>query len=105
MPTRSRASALPLLMLLCLAGACYPAMKLTKNDADVVLSTHTIGAPDPSVAGPYSVLRLSYGSGTDKNRAIYRDEVAWRMARLHVDCKQVNMQSCGGKVPRTPFNT
>lgn len=60
------------------AAACYPAMKLTPNDADVVLAHHTIAAPDPGVHGSYSVARLYYGSGTDRNRPEYRDSVTLR---------------------------
>jgi dienelactone hydrolase len=67
-----------LVAALCLVGACFPAMKLTTNDADVVLARQTIAAPDPSQTGAFAVRTLSYGSGTDKHRAIYRDAVAWR---------------------------
>lgn len=66
-------------LLVVLSGAgCYPSLKLAKNDADVVLTRHTITAPDPSVPGPLAVRTLYYGSGTDKNRAEYRDSVAIR---------------------------
>jgi len=61
-----------------LAAGCYPAMKLTPNDADVVLAQHTIQAPDPTLPGSYPVLELYYGSGTDKNREVYRDGVTIR---------------------------
>ena len=44
-------------------------MKLTPNDADVVLSQHTIQAPNPTRTGSFEVLEMSYGSGTDKNDA------------------------------------
>ena len=50
------------------AVSCYPALKLAPNDARVVLNEHTIDAPDPSRPGPMRVLRMYYGSGTDRNR-------------------------------------
>lgn len=61
-----------------LLGGCYPALKLEPNDADVVLSRHTIDAPDPGVRGAYTVRKLYYGSGTDRNRAEFRDSVTLR---------------------------
>ncbi|HUK90420.1 MAG TPA: alpha/beta hydrolase [Blastocatellia bacterium] len=35
----------------------------------------TVNAPDPSIAGPFQVKTLFYGSGTDKRRHEYSDEV------------------------------
>ena len=58
-----------------LAGACWPALKLTPTDADVVLSRHALQAPDPGQPGLRPVLTLYYGSGTDQNRPEYRDSV------------------------------
>lgn len=63
------------IMLLAVA-ACTPALKLTPSDADVVLSRQVLAAPDPGQTGPYGVRTLYYGSGTDKNRAEYRDSVS-----------------------------
>ena len=57
-------------------AACTPALKLTPSDADVVLSRQALRAPDPGQTGPYPVLTLYYGSGSDKNRSEYRDSVA-----------------------------
>jgi dienelactone hydrolase len=65
---------LVLAAVLSLAG-CYPALKLEPNDADVVLSSHTIAAPDPGVHGRFDVRKLYYGSGTDRNRPEFRDSV------------------------------
>ena len=59
----------------CACAACYPALKLAPNDADVVLASHTLDAPDPSAPGSMRVLTMYYGSGTDKNRPEYRDSV------------------------------
>ncbi|MEZ5318404.1 MAG: hypothetical protein R2752_13470 [Vicinamibacterales bacterium] len=61
--------------LACLAG-CYPAMKLTQNDAAVVMAHRTLDAPDPTARGPHQVQRLFYGSGTDRRRREYRELVA-----------------------------
>ncbi len=58
------------------AGSCTPALQLTPSDASQVLSRQILDAPDPGQAGSYRVLTLYYGSGTDKNRAEYRDSVA-----------------------------
>ena len=58
------------------AFACAPALKLTPSDAPVVLSHQTLDAPDPGLPGPFDVLTLYYGSGTDKNRPEYRDSVS-----------------------------
>ncbi len=58
------------------AAACTPALKLTPSDADVVLARQALEAPDPGQAGPYDVLTLYYGAGTDKNRPEYRDSVS-----------------------------
>jgi hypothetical protein len=55
---------------------CVHALKVTPSDADVVLSQHALQAPDPGRRGPFSVLTLYYGSGTDKNREEYRDSVS-----------------------------
>jgi dienelactone hydrolase len=59
-----------------LVAACAPALKLTPNDAPVVLQYQTLDASDPGLKGDYDVLTLYYGSGTDKNRPEYRDSVA-----------------------------
>jgi dienelactone hydrolase len=56
--------------------ACMPPLKLTPSDAGRVLSSQTLRAPDPGLRGPYGVLTLYYGNGTDKNRLEYRDSVS-----------------------------
>jgi dienelactone hydrolase len=66
------------LIIALLTGACTPPLKLAPDDAAVVLARHTIDAPDPAQRGPYLVQRLYYGSGTDRNRAVYRDSVRIR---------------------------
>jgi dienelactone hydrolase len=59
-----------------MAGGCAPALKLTPSDANDVLSRQILSAPDPGRKGPHAVRTLYYGSGTDKNRAEYRDSVS-----------------------------
>jgi dienelactone hydrolase len=57
------------------AASCTPALKLTPSDADVVLARQALDAPDPGRRGTFAVRTLFYGSGTDKNRAEFRDSV------------------------------
>jgi dienelactone hydrolase len=71
--------ALPLLV-----AACAPTLKLTPSDAGVVLSRQILDAPDPGLPGPHKVLTLYYGSGTDKNRVVYRDSVTIKTPTVDV---------------------
>ncbi|NNF29300.1 MAG: hypothetical protein HKN73_18890, partial [Gemmatimonadetes bacterium] len=57
---------------LCLA-ACNSPLRLTPTDAESVLGRHALDVDNPARTGPYGVRTLYYGSGTDKNRAEYRD--------------------------------
>jgi len=66
------------MVLALLVAACYPALKLAPNDANVVLTEHTIDAPAPFTRGPHAVGRMYYGSGSDRNRVEYRDSVTLR---------------------------
>lgn len=59
-------------------GGCTQPLKLTPDDSPTVLARQLITAPDPGEPGPYPVLYLTYGSGTDMRRAAYRDSVAIR---------------------------
>jgi dienelactone hydrolase len=79
-----RRSALPFAAsaLAALALACTPALKLARDDSGVVLARHTIQAPDPAARGPHAVRTLVYGSGTDKQRAAYRDSVTVKTGRV-----------------------
>ena len=58
------------------AAACAGSLELTPSDAPTVLAGHHLDAPSPAAPGPHDVLTLYYGSGTDRNRAEYRDSVA-----------------------------
>jgi dienelactone hydrolase len=71
-----------LLIIVLLAGACSPPLRLAPDDSGLVLARHTIDAPDPAQRGPYLVQRLYYGSGTDRNRIVYRDSVRIRTASV-----------------------
>ena len=71
-----------------LAG-CYGSMNLARNDADTVLSRQLLTAPNPALPGSFPVKRMFYGSGTDKNRAEFRDSTIRRnthRARLVCRC-------------------
>ena len=58
------------------AAACAGSLELTPSDAARVLAGHHLDHPNPALPGPHDVLTLYYGSGTDRNRAEYRDSVA-----------------------------
>ncbi len=58
------------------ATACAGSLELTPSDAATVLSGHHLDHPNPALPGPHDVITLYYGSGTDRNRAEYRDSVA-----------------------------
>jgi len=61
-------------------GACVAPLKLARDDSDAVLSRQLLAAPNPSQKGSFAVKTLYYGSGTDKQRAVYRDSVTLRTA-------------------------
>lgn len=73
-------------------GSCTHALTLSPNDADRVLARQALDAPDPGQTGPHEVLTLYYGSGTDKNRAEYRDSVTMTTPTVDVS----KMVSLGG---------
>ncbi|HVZ78927.1 MAG TPA: hypothetical protein VG818_13175 [Gemmatimonadaceae bacterium] len=60
------------------AAACSQAIRLTPDDSKTVLAEQAITAPNPADPGPFAVKYLTYGSGTDKRRAAFRDSVAIR---------------------------
>ncbi|WP_310571647.1 hypothetical protein [Gemmatimonas sp.] len=62
------------------AGACVAPLKLAHDDSDVVLARQLLAAPNPSQKGSFAVKSLYYGSGTDKQRAVYRDSVTLKTA-------------------------
>jgi len=62
-------------LLPALAVGCRGTLELTESDHEEVLAHHGLDAPNPAEPGDHAVLTLYYGSGTDKNRAEYRDSV------------------------------
>lgn len=75
-PRLTRPFVAALVGLLLLLSGCRGTLELTPSDADVVLARQTLEAPDPGLPGSYEVRTLYYGSGTDQNRAEYRDSVS-----------------------------
>jgi dienelactone hydrolase len=71
-----RIKAVSVAILVGTAASCVPALRLTPSDADVVLARQVLSAPDPGREGPFPVLTLYYGSGTDRHRPEYRDSVS-----------------------------
>ncbi|MCA0374591.1 MAG: hypothetical protein LCH84_02910 [Gemmatimonadetes bacterium] len=72
--------ALPLLLV----AACTQPLKFSPNDAATTLSSLSINAPNPAEPGSFKVLRLYYGSGTDKQRAVFRDSVTYKTRAVDV---------------------
>jgi dienelactone hydrolase len=71
----------PLLATVTLAGCLVQPRTVAPDDSDRVLApTPPAGLDDPAALGPYRVGALTYGSGTDRRRAAYRDSVAYRTA-------------------------
>jgi dienelactone hydrolase len=70
----------PLVVLLCAGGlsACRASSLLVRDDSAVELARTTIAAENPAERGSHGVRFLYYGSGTDRNRAVYRDSVTIR---------------------------
>ncbi len=73
--SRQRAAALCAAGPALLVAACAAPLNVTPSDADTVLSRQAMEGPSPAEPGPYGVRTLYYGSGTDRNRAEYRDSV------------------------------
>jgi dienelactone hydrolase len=67
-----------------LAGVagCTQPLRLTPDDSPAVLARTSIEAPNPGERGPFTVRTLYYGSGTDRQRAIFRDSVTIRTASV-----------------------
>ncbi len=67
---------------LAIATGCTQRLQLARDDSPVVLAHQTITAANPGDPGPYAVRRLYYGSGTDRQRAVYRDSVTLKTATV-----------------------
>jgi dienelactone hydrolase len=70
--------ATPVLILPVLLVSCIQPMRLAHDDSPSVLAHQALAAPNPGEPGSYRVLTLTYGSGTDKRRAAFRDSVTMR---------------------------
>ena len=57
------------------AAGCTQPLKLMKDDSASVLSHQTIQAWNPGNPGTFTVKTMFYGSGTDKQRPEYREQV------------------------------
>ena len=66
------------LILVALMTGCAHVPGVVPSDSDVVLAHHALAEDNPGLPGPYTVQTLYYGSGTDRQRAVYRDSVAIR---------------------------
>ncbi len=66
------------LALVPVVTACRGTLQLAPDDSGTVMSRQLLEAPDPALPGPYAVKYLTYGTGTDRQRAAYRDSVAFR---------------------------
>ena len=71
-----------LLMLVPAMAGCMGALELAPDDSHEVLSRHLLEAPSPLEPGSLQVNSLYYGSGGDKNRAEYRDSLAFIAPRV-----------------------
>ena len=65
-------------------AACTQALKFSNDDSKVVLASQTISAPNPAEPGSFKVLRMYYGSGTDKSRPEFRDSVTYKTRTVDV---------------------
>jgi dienelactone hydrolase len=75
-PRLLRLAALPTLVTL--FGCVVQPARFSKDDSPVVLAHQLLTAPDPGQRGSFTVRRLYYGSGNDRNRAEFRDSVTIR---------------------------
>ena len=62
-------------IVLVLVSACIQPLRLARDDSPTVLSQTSLVAPNPGEKGNFTVARLYYGSGTDKQRKEYHDSV------------------------------
>ncbi|MEP6729123.1 MAG: MFS transporter [bacterium] len=72
------------LIALALLASCTQPLKLAHDDSPVVLAHQTITAPNPGEPGPLKVNRLYYGSGTDKQRSVFRDSVTMKTKSVDI---------------------
>jgi len=73
-----RAALLTAFLAASVAMACSQSLKFSKDDSATVLAYQTITAPSPADPGPFKVVRMYYGSGTDKQRPEFKDSVTYK---------------------------
>ncbi len=61
-----------------LGSGCTTGVRLSTDDSPVVLAEQRLAGPSPATAGPRAMRTLFYGSGTDRQRAEFRDSVTLR---------------------------
>src|SRR5215207_2284233 len=59
-------------------SACTQPLRLSADDSRTVLSRTSINAPNPGDRGAFAVKMLYYGSGNDRQRAVFRDSVSMK---------------------------
>lgn len=67
-----------------IVAGCSQPLKFSKDDSATVLAYQTITAPNPADAGSFKVVRMFYGSGTDKQRAEFKDSVTYRTKSVDI---------------------
>ncbi|MEQ1694033.1 MAG: hypothetical protein ABMA00_22270, partial [Gemmatimonas sp.] len=65
-------------------AACSQALKFSNDDSKVVLGSQTITASNPAEPGSFKVVRMYYGSGTDRNRPEFKDSVTYKTKAVDV---------------------
>jgi len=64
--------------------ACSQPLKFSKDDSATVLAFQTITAENPAEPGAFKVVRMFYGSGTDKQRKEFKDSVTYKTKAVDV---------------------
>lgn len=75
MPVRPHL-AWPVVLVCGVMAACIQPFRLAHDDSASVLAHHALPGPGPATPGSHVVRTLYYGSGTDRQRAVFRDSVA-----------------------------
>jgi dienelactone hydrolase len=90
MRTRPALRLLTAILLALAVGGCRASLQLAESDHDEVLRHQVIEASSPSAPGAHPVGFLTYGSGTDRRRPEYAEEVAFTTTSVDAS-KLVNL--------------
>lgn len=71
-------SAVAALWMSLMSYGCYGTLRLSESDHATVLAQQVLEGPSPSVTGDFQVRRLTYGSGSDKNRSEYGQGISFQ---------------------------